>query len=58
MHGLIIAATDRAISDIYRELFRAVIEEYDEDFIENGISDPILENVLILLKSYGTTIEK
>ncbi|EFO19908.2 hypothetical protein LOAG_08584 [Loa loa] len=57
VHDLLIAAADN-FADIYRELFRAVIEEYDKDFTESGISDPILENVLILLKSYGTTKDK
>ncbi|KAK6101377.1 hypothetical protein QQG55_4360 [Brugia pahangi] len=58
VHGLVIAAADHAIVDVYRELFQAVIDEYDRDFVESGISDPVLENVLILLKSYGTTKNK
>ncbi|VDM06807.1 unnamed protein product [Wuchereria bancrofti] len=58
VHGLVIAAADHAIVDVYRELFQAVIDEYDKDFVESGISDPVLENVLILLKSYGTTKDK
>ncbi|VIO91231.1 Uncharacterized protein BM_BM8597 [Brugia malayi] len=58
VHGLVIAAADHAIVDVYRELFQAVIDEYDRDFLESGISDPVLENVLILLKSYGTTKNK
>ncbi|MCP9258387.1 hypothetical protein DINM_001457 [Dirofilaria immitis] len=58
VHSLIIAATDHEIASIYRQLFQAIINEYDNDFVENGISDPILENVLLLIKSYGVTKEK
>ncbi|KAM3724752.1 Urease accessory protein UreF [Dirofilaria immitis] len=58
VHSLIIAATDHEIASVYRQLFQAIINEYDNDFVENGISDPILENVLLLIKSYGVTKEK
>ncbi|KAL4002357.1 hypothetical protein ACH3XW_3135 [Acanthocheilonema viteae] len=58
VYSLIIATTDHVLKNIYRELFRAVFEEYDEDFSETGISDPILESALILLKSYGNTKDK
>lgn len=58
MYNMILAAVDNLIVSNYRKLFQAVFEEYDEDFKENGISDPTLENTLILLKSYGTTKDK
>lgn len=58
VRGMIFATSDRAIKEIYRDLFRSIIAEYDEDFIESGVSDPILENILMVLKSYGTTNDK
>uniref|UniRef100_A0A0R3RGM7 Uncharacterized protein n=1 Tax=Elaeophora elaphi TaxID=1147741 RepID=A0A0R3RGM7_9BILA len=57
-YGQIIAASNYAVESIYQELFRAVFEEYNKDFSENGISDPFLENLLIILKSYGTIKDK
>lgn len=58
VHGLIIAARDRDIVDMYLELFPAIIEKYDEEFVRNGSVDPVLEEILILVKSYGATKEK
>ncbi|VDM93424.1 unnamed protein product [Litomosoides sigmodontis] len=58
VYGLIIAASDGIIMSVYRELFRAIFDEYDDDFNESGVSDSNLENTLVLLKSYGTTKNK
>uniref|UniRef100_A0A183HAL9 NopRA1 domain-containing protein n=1 Tax=Onchocerca flexuosa TaxID=387005 RepID=A0A183HAL9_9BILA len=58
VYDLIIAADYNEILAIYRRLFRVIIEEYDNDFSENGISDPILENLLLLMKSYGASNDR
>ncbi|VDK77149.1 unnamed protein product [Onchocerca ochengi] len=58
VYHLIIASRDQDIVAVYRQLFRVIIEEYDNDFVENGISDSMLENVLLLVKTYGASNDK